>query len=334
MTFADVFGHEHTIARLRRAVADERLTGTYLFIGPDGIGKRTLADALVARLLCVAPPTDDACGTCEQCSRVVSGVHPDVRVVTRDAERRDIRIEQTRELCRWLALRPLMGARKVAIIDGADHLNEAGQNSLLKTLEEPPGQTVLLLLAASLTPLLPTVRSRAQRVRLDPLPVETLVRFLATRGIPDAAAPAIAALAGGSPGKAIELASEEHGQLRALVVDLCGALPERSAAELSAAAQEIARGSVEAALGVVAGWYRDLLGASVGERPDRRRNPGAGALIDRLGRGSAPRARLRQLATVCDTMTAIIRNANRQLALETMLLELRDIERVELQALA
>ena len=157
MKFADVFGHEQTIARLRRAVAEGRMTGTYLFVGPDGVGKRTLADALTARLLCVLPSTDDACGTCEQCSRVVSGVHPDVRIVTRDAERRDIRIEQTRELCRWLALRPLIGARKVAVIDGADHLNEAGQNSLLKTLEEPPGGTVLLLLAASLTPLLPTV---------------------------------------------------------------------------------------------------------------------------------------------------------------------------------
>jgi DNA polymerase-3 subunit delta' len=334
MRFADLFGHEQIIARLRRGVLEGRVTGTYLLVGPEGVGKRTLADALTTRLLCVAPPADDACGTCEHCSRVVNGVHPDVRIVSRDAERRDIRIEQTRELCRWLALRPLMGARKVAVIDGADQLNEAGQNSLLKTLEEPPGGTVLLLLAASLTPLLPTVRSRAQRVRLDPLPAATVARFLETRGIARSVATEIAAQAGGSPGRGLELASEEHVQLRALVLDLCAELPERSAAELSAAAQELGRGSVDAALGVVASWYRDLLGASVGEGADRLRNPGAAAAVHRVGSGSDTSARLRQLATVCDTMTAIARNANRQLALETMLLELRDIERVESSAKA
>src|SRR5205823_13403059 len=112
---------------------------------------------------CAAPVAGDACQACAHCTRVAAGTHPDLRTVERDAERRDIRIEQVRELARWLALQPLMAHRKVAIIDGAHCLSEPAQNALLKTLEEPPPSAVLLLTAAAAALLLPTVRSRCQR---------------------------------------------------------------------------------------------------------------------------------------------------------------------------
>src|SRR5262249_61400487 len=100
---------------------------------------------------------------------VAAGTHPDVRVVVREEDRRDIRIEQVRELTRWLSLQPLMASRKVAIVDGAHELNEHGQNALLRTLEEPPVGSHVLLLASAASLLLPTVRSRCQVVRLDRL---------------------------------------------------------------------------------------------------------------------------------------------------------------------
>src|SRR4029077_11461968 len=111
---------------------------------------------------------------------------------------RDIRIEQIRELTRWLALQPLMTARKIGLVDDAHCLNEHGQNALLKTLEEPPGASVLLLVASSAALVLPTVRSRCQVVRLDPLPTAAVARVLVTRGLPVERAGQLAALAEGS----------------------------------------------------------------------------------------------------------------------------------------
>src|SRR5207244_1353204 len=111
---ADGVGHGRAIERLRRAAAADRLAPAYLLAGPPGIGKRLVADAFAARILCAAPVAGDACQACAQCTRVAAGTHPDLRSVERDEERRDIRIEQVRELSRWLAPQPLMVARGVA----------------------------------------------------------------------------------------------------------------------------------------------------------------------------------------------------------------------------
>src|SRR5262249_49087135 len=147
--------------------------------------------------------------TCAQCTRVAAGTHPDLRVVAREEERRDVRIEQVRELTRWLALQPLMAARKVGIVDDAHCLNEHGQNALLKTLEEPPGASVLVLIATSAALMLPTVRSRCQILRLEALPPDAVAGVLAARGIPAERHAALAALAEGSPGRALALDSPE-----------------------------------------------------------------------------------------------------------------------------
>src|SRR2546428_751035 len=151
-----------------------------------------------ARLLCAAPGAAGACGACAHCTRAGAGTHPDLHLVARDPERRDIRIEQVRELTRWLALQPLMAARKVGVLDDAHCLSEQAQNALLKTLEEPPGSAVLVLVASSAALLLPTVRSRCQVVRLEPLPAAEAVRVLAASGVPAEQAGELAALAEGS----------------------------------------------------------------------------------------------------------------------------------------
>src|SRR5207244_8141328 len=254
---ADGVGHGRAIERLRRAAAADRLAAAYLLSGPPGIGKGLVADASAARILCAAPVAGDACRVCAQCTCVAAGTHPDLRTVERDDERRDIRIEQVRELARWLALQPLMAQRKVAIIDAAHCLSEPAQNALLKTLEEPPPSAVLLLTAASAALLLPTVRSRCQTVRMDPLPPEAVVRVLTARGVAPEQAALLAAEAEGSPGRALALAGDEEARIRTAVLK---ALPERGtsdAAALSALAQELSRGAVDAALGTTAAWYRD-----------------------------------------------------------------------------
>src|SRR5439155_550170 len=259
MRFADVLGHDAAIERLRRAAATQRLAGAYLLTGPAGVGKRLLADAFAARILCAAPRDDDACGTCAQCTRVAAGTHPELRLLERDEERRDIRIEQIRELSRWLALQPLMAERKVAIVDGAHCLSEPAQNALLKTLEEPPPSAVLLLTTPAAALLLPTVRSRCQRVRLDPLPLESVARVLAARGVVPEQATLLAAEAEGSPGRALASSGDEEVRFRDAMVGALRTLRTLDAAALSTLAQDLARGPADGALAAAAAWYRDVL---------------------------------------------------------------------------
>jgi DNA polymerase-3 subunit delta' len=326
VTLTDVVGHAAAVARLAHAAREDRPAPAYLLSGPAGVGKRTLADAFTSELLCATPGPDGACGVCAQCVRVAGGTHPDVRVVVREEDRRDIRTEQIRDLTRWLVLRPLMARRKVALVDGADALNEHGQNALLKTLEEPPGASVLLLVVGRSSLLLPTVRSRCQHVRLDPLTPEELTRFLERHGVPGSEAGPLAARAGGSPGRALALREETHGEQRTVVLDRLARLRDLSAADVSGLAQTLARGDVEPALEAIASWYRDLLGLVVGAG-DAPRNPEMAAAAEASAAHSTVHGVLRQLEAVCATIEAIEGNANKALALETLLLDLRRIER-------
>jgi DNA polymerase-3 subunit delta' len=326
MRFRDVRGHDAVVSRLRTSVGS-RPASAYLLHGPAGIGKRRVADALAARLLCDAPEGEDTCATCAQCTRVRAGTHPDLNVVTRDEDRRDIRIEQIRELTRGLTLRPMMARRRVALIDGAHELNEAAQNAILKTLEEPPGDTVIVLVATGLARLLPTVRSRCQQIRLDPLPTAVVAEALEAAGHDAETARRLAARAGGSIGRAVVLADDALEAVRSRTIDVLAALPDVPAVDLSAYAAELARGAVDAGLETAVSWHHDLLRCSLGADDQGLANVDFEARIRAAAERLDPATALRQLEVVCDTVTAIGRNANKTLAIEVMLLDLRRLAR-------
>jgi DNA polymerase-3 subunit delta' len=325
MRFRDVIGHAEVVQRLVGA-GRRGLAHAYLLHGPDGVGKRAMADAFATLLLCERAG-DDACGTCRQCTRTLAGTHPDLHLVTRDEERRDIRVEQARALARWLTLRPMMAGRKVAIVDGAHLLNEQGQNALLKTLEEPPGASVIVLTATRTSQLLPTVRSRCQAVALGPLPRADIEAALRARGVAPADALVLAAQAEGSLGRALALKAPEQATIRGRMLDVLGELRTRSASELSALAQELGRGPAGSGLEVALGWYRDLLAYVCGNPALAGRHPDRTPALAMAAAATTPEIVLRQLERLCDTILALERNANRVLAVETMLLALRRLER-------
>ena len=219
ITFADVRGHERACAALRGAVTAGRLPHALLFAGPDGVGKRSVALALAAWAQCEVGG-DDACGNCAACRQVAAGTHPDVHVVGVPQGKKEIGVERARDVKRFVQLKPLRDRFKLAVIDDAHMLTVAAQNALLKTLEEPPDRSCLLLVANNPDALLPTVRSRCQRVLFAPLSRAAVVAVLTERlGLAAAVAERLAAVAEGSPGRALVLSrvcAEDDDGLAAL----------------------------------------------------------------------------------------------------------------------
>lgn len=227
MTWHGIEGHDTTVEHFRRALLRGRLASSFLFVGPAGIGKRTFALRLAKALLCDQNDETemDPCGVCSSCRQVDAGTHPDIIRIEKPKERayipielligdRDHRMQQG--LCHDISLKSFKGGYKIAIIDDADLLNIEGANALLKTLEEPPPQSVLILIGTSPARQLPTIRSRCQTIRFDPLPPEIIARLLVQQEVvssPEEAAQ-IADRAEGSLELAIELADPAFWEFR------------------------------------------------------------------------------------------------------------------------
>ena len=222
MSWHGVLGHDELVEQFRRALARRRLASSFLFVGPEGIGKRTFALKLAQALLCQARPEEalDPCGSCPACVQVAAQTHPDLEVVAKPKDKSFLPLElligdkehrMRTGLCHSIALKPFMGGRKVAVIDDADYLNAEGANCLLKTLEEPPPRSVLILIGTSAAKQLPTIRSRCQLIRFRALPAEAVAELLVAQQVVDDPAEAgrLARHAEGSVQRAKELADPE-----------------------------------------------------------------------------------------------------------------------------
>ncbi len=203
----DFEGHGPEIEHLVRSARAGRIVHAYLLCGARGCGKKTLARLLAQTLLCEETPDQRPCGQCPACKRFLSGNHPDVRYVA--PKGRSIGVDDVRELIDYLARRPYEGGWHIAIIERADKLTPSAQNALLKTLENPPEDTVFFLLTDAPGALLSTVRSRVRMVRVPPLSREACVKALTERGLSPERAGRLAGLAHGSVGRALELNADE-----------------------------------------------------------------------------------------------------------------------------
>jgi DNA polymerase III subunit delta' len=206
-----VRGHEALIEKFDRLVRRGRLGHAYLFAGPAGIGKHLFADELAKALLCEGKDGRlEACDRCPSCKQFEAGVHPDFAYAARPEESLELPIEAIRELCRTFGLKPARGRGKVAILDNADDLNDAAANCFLKTLEEPPERSALLLIATNPDLQLPTIVSRCQTVRFQPLAPQSVKEILQAHGLEDPAlVDRLARLSNGSPGQALALGDPE-----------------------------------------------------------------------------------------------------------------------------
>jgi len=246
-----------------------------------------------------------------------------VRLVAPDAGRRGVTIEQVRQLEHDAGLRPYEGDRKAFILVGADAMPEPAANALLKTLEEPPGDTVLLLTASDLSQALPTITSRCREVALRPVPPEEIAAGLMARGADPEDAGLLARLAGGRPGWAIAaLADPSKLVARTEQVErLETLLAERRVARLPAAAKFVDAAGAKTALDVWLGWWRDALLVQQG-CADLVANADRLEPLRRLGAAQPTAQVWRAMARVQETRQQLDANANVRLAMEALLLDL------------
>jgi DNA polymerase-3 subunit delta' len=232
MAWHGIEGHDEVVEQFRRAIRRGRLGSSFLFVGPAGIGKRAFAVTLAQALLCRDRDEVelDPCGKCPACSQIIARTHPDLEIVEKPADKSALPLElligdkehrMRQGLCHNIGMKPFMGGRKVAIIDDADYLNAEGANCLLKTLEEPPPRSILILLSTSAAKQLPTVRSRCQMIRFRPLTRELVASILLSRGLAPTTQEAqrLAEYSGGSVQAALGLASPDLWEFRARLFD-------------------------------------------------------------------------------------------------------------------
>jgi DNA polymerase-3 subunit delta' len=209
MSFKNVLGHSKPIELLKRAIKKDKVFHSYLFLGNEGIGKKYVALEFAKVLNCLQRGTEkeDACDRCPSCKKIDRSLHPDVLLI--EPEGQTLKVDQVRQMQRDLAYRPYEGERRVCILTAADRMAPNMSNTLLKTLEEPPLHTVIILLANNPKLLLPTILSRCHPVRFHPLPIPLVSKWLVEqKGLNEEEAHLLASLSEGSPGKALEIQEE------------------------------------------------------------------------------------------------------------------------------
>jgi len=329
ISFASVIGHAHPKAVLTAAIASGRIAHAYLFQGESNIGKFLAAMAFAKAALCAGDKTSrttiDGCLQCSSCHFVDSGSHPDVHVTRPDGAH--IKIGQIRELQDAIAYKPLVGTRKWFLVDEADAMNPEAANSFLKTLEEPPDHSTLILITARPQALPATVLSRCQSVRFSPPSPKELTSWLQKRrGISPAEAKLLASLAMGKIGIAAEadpseLRNERDRILEAIAKDRLEDLSElfNQPEDLASSHEQLYK-----TLDAIEIFLRDVLVARFLRDPSFLVNQDILERVSDWG-GAVPTDRILDVLNLIHLLKrASTRNLNHALTLETVLLKLRD----------
>jgi DNA polymerase-3 subunit delta' len=317
MPYSAIVGHAQQISILTRARSQERLAHAYLFAGPAGVGKRQVALALSQSLLC---REGTGCGHCPACQKVDSGNHPDLHLL--DGRDGAIKIEHIRLVQQQLALRPLEGDYRICLIDGAEEMTPAAANALLKTLEEPLPDTLLVLISEQPEKLLPTILSRCQQLPFKRLPRPQLEKILQQElELENDQVAVLAALSDGSLNKALGRNNQLYLENRSELIQSLSALNTNSIIPVFAFAEDLAaqKELLPEILGIFQAFYRDILLLQLGRTERELVNLDLLEQLQEHSRTFSTDSLLRKLEALEAARYHLQRNVNRQLAMAVML---------------
>jgi DNA polymerase III subunit delta' len=344
--FDKLYGNERVKMVLRRMLETRRVPGALLFAGEDGVGKRLFALELAKAMNCRSPKGVEACDECPACvrigqsgfppydadddnkERIIWGEYIDVGMIR--PYKRIIRVDPMRELEREANYRPLEGRARFFIIEDADRLNESSSNALLKTLEEPPATSHLVLLTSRPAALLPTIRSRCQALRFAPLAVEEMEKHLTgARRMPRREAHLLAHIARGSLGRAISTDLESfHAQREAMLEALSSLALTNDRARLLRIAEEMndakRKDEYEPRLDVLEMLVHDVWALRLGTPPEQIVNQDLDAQLKKISE-RVPSARAARWITEIETLRGQLSvNINRKVATDALFLSMAE----------
>lgn len=322
----NMLGHEWAVDLLKEHVTRQRPRHAYLITGPQGIGRRTLALRLAQAINCLQPPAPgEMCGVCRACTQFERQMHPDLAVVQAEKEGGTLKVDQVRELQHSLALAPYEARYRIALLLRFEEANQSAANALLKTLEEPPVQVILILTALDAELLLPTIVSRCEVLRLRPAPTGTVWQGLSElRQLESDTAALLAQISGGRPGYALRLHDnpelqeqrttwlDEHADL--LRLNRAGRFDY---AENLAKDRDLLRSAITTWLTL---WRDVLLQASSATVP--LTNPDRAEEIEALARHAGLRGALAIIHALEKSLERLDRNTNPRLTAEVLMLDL------------
>ena len=317
--FSDVIGHKEVIKRLKNALRSGRVAHAYIFSGPVSVGKELVAINFAKALNCLSND-EDSCNECIACRKIDDGNYADVMIIRPEGTR--LKIDQMRSLKRRGAYRAMEGNYKVYIITEAEKMTAEAANSLLKTLEEPPGAMVLILLTSVYSALLHTIRSRCQSVKFSLVPLVLLREELIRRfELSDSKAKWVALRSQGKVGKALELMEKDSedadDEMSSSFLDLIRTNGEDL---LHVFRKAESLGKMQDPFDLLLSWYRDLLLIKQGcseellIHSDKKRD------LEKMASAYSGIQIERLIRTILKTRNLVQRNVNSTLALEVMML--------------
>lgn len=328
LCYSQVLGQQKAVRLVHRSLTSGRLPHAYIFKGPDGVGKRLFARGVAAALDCRGgQQPGKACGACVSCRKFLSGNHPDFLVVSPD--RGAIKIDQVRRMCRELDYPPYESTMRVVLLEDVHTMRQEAANSLLKTLEEPPENNLLILTSEASQEVLTTISSRCQTIPFFGLPEELCAGIVVANRpeMPEETARLLSRLAEGSPGRALLLWQEEMVAVLQEIVAVASnpALDgQKDVGVLLAAAERMAglKEYLPFLLGLVRLWLRDsLLAIAVPERAPELH--GFGLAADSPLKSWSSEALFAKLRAVDRAERELMRNCNRTLVCEVLLFTLQ-----------
>ena len=255
MSFRDIKGQDSAIDFLKISVKNDKISHAYMFIGPSGVGKKLTAINFAKAINCLDPKDAGPCDTCSQCKKIDASNHPDVFIFSPLKEDSSFGIDRIRALTKDIGLKPYEGRKKVYILDNADSMTPEAQNALLKTLEEPPSDSVLILIVENINGIFSTVQSRAKRVRFFPIPAKEIEGILVNSyKMEKEKAEILSRISSGMLGKALKYNDEDFFKARDRIISaLNGEMI------LDSDFDGLSKPDMRLALDVMLTWYRDIL---------------------------------------------------------------------------